>query len=104
MRKNPGALKSVPGYFKTQEMCIKALKVDPWQLKFVSDYLKTQKMCDKTVKDDFYSLEFVPDWFVTQQQLNIWHDDNDYCNEDELFEWYNGYQKRKTQKAQIKEG
>ena len=48
-------------------------------------------------------MQFVPDWFATQQQLKIWHDDDDYCNDDELIEWYNGYQKRKAQKAQIKE-
>ena len=26
-----------------------------------------------------------------------------YCNDDELIKWYNGYQKRKAQKASIKE-
>ena len=31
-----------------------------------------------------------------------WHDDDDYCNNNELIKWYDGYQKRKTQKAQIK--
>ena len=43
-------------------------------------------------------MQCVPDWFVTQQQLKIWHDDD----EDNFFEWYDGYQKRKAQKAQIK--
>ena len=41
-------------------------------------------------------MQCVPDWFVTEQQLKIWHD------EDNFFEWYDGYQKRKAQKAQIK--
>ena len=40
-------------------------------------------------------LEFVPDWFVTHQQLKLWHDNDD----DEITEWYDGYQKRKTQKV-----
>ena len=97
------SLAYVSDRFKTQKMFIKALKVDPWQLHDIPDQFKTQKICDKTVKDDLYSLQFVPDWFVTQQQLKIWHDDDDYCNDDELIEWYNGYQKRKAQKAQIKE-
>ena len=39
---------------------------------------------------------------MTQQQLKIWHDDVDYYNDDELIEWYDAYQKRKSQKAQIK--
>ena len=48
--------------------------------------------------------QFVPDWFVTQQQLDIWCD-NDYVynNGNQIIEWYKGYQKRKAQKAKIKE-
>ena len=45
----------------------------------------------------------VPDWFVTHQQIKIWQDNNDYCNDDELIEWYEDYQKRAVQKASIKE-
>ena len=69
----------------------------------IPDRLKTQKMCSKALKDDTYYLQFVPDWFVTQQQLKIWHDDDDYCNVDELIKRYEGHQKRKAQKAKIKE-
>ena len=69
----------------------------------ILDYLKTQKMWDKAVKDDPSSLRFVPDWFVTQEQIDVWYDDN-YCyHDDELIEWYEGYKKRKAQKAKIKE-
>ena len=39
---------------------------------------------------------------VTHQQIKIWHDSDDYCNDDEVIKWYEGYQKRKVQKAQIK--
>ena len=60
-------------------------------------------MCIREVEADLGLLEHVPGWFVTQQQLKIWHDDNDYCNDDELIDWYNGFQKRKAQKAKIKE-
>ena len=48
-------------------------------------------------------MQYVPDWFVTQQQLKIWYNDTYYCNEDKLIEWYEGYKKRKAQKASIKE-
>ena len=34
-------------------------------LEFVPDHFKTQKMCYKAVRDDPYSLKFVSDWFVT---------------------------------------
>ena len=83
-------------------MCIMALEVDPWQLNDITDYFKTQRMCDKIVKDEPYFLKFVPDWFVTQQEIDIWYDDDDYCNDDEIIEWYKGHQKRKAQKAKKK--
>ena len=60
-------------------------------------------MCDKAVKDDPSSLQFVPDWFVTQERIDVWYDDDYWYHDDEIIEWYNGYQKRKAQKAKIKE-
>ena len=32
----------------------------------------------------------------------MWRDKDDYCNDDELSNWYEGHQKRKSQKAKIK--
>ena len=60
-------------------------------------------MCIRAVDAGLGLLGYVPDWFVTQEKLKIWHDDDEYCNDDEFIEWYNGYQKRKAQKAKIKE-
>ena len=62
-------------------------------------------MRERAVEDDPYSLQYVPDWFVTQQQIDVWYDDNEYHDDDddEVIEWYDGYQKRKTQKAKIKD-
>ena len=74
------------------------LEVDPWQLNDVPDYFKALEMCDDAVWEDPYSFRFAPDWFVTQQQLKIWHDDDDYCNDDERIEWYEGHEKCKAQK------
>ena len=62
-------------------------------------------MCDKAVEEDLYLLEYVPDWFVRQEQIDLWHDDyydDDYYDYG-MTEWYNGYKKRKAQKAKIKE-
>ena len=71
---------------------------------YVPDHFKTQKMCDKAFEEDFFFWKFIPDWFVTQQQIKIWHDDYFYDDDyDEFFCWYDGYQKRKAQKASIKE-
>ena len=107
-------------------MCIKAVEVDPWQLKFV---LFTQEMWNKAVDDCSWQLKYVPnqhktreicnravsrhglcllenvlDWFkgVIQQKIKIWYDTGSLYD-DSLTEWYNGYQKRKAQKAKIKE-
>ena len=51
-------------------------------------------------------MEYVSDWFVTQKQVKIWHDDDEYHDDedddDRLIKWYDGYQKWKAQKSQIK--
>ena len=53
-------------------------------------------------------MQFVPDWFVTSEWMWMWYDDyyddddgdhRDDENEDKFFEWYDGYKKRKAQKA-----
>ena len=60
-------------------------------------------MCDKAVEKDPWSLKYVPDWFVTQGKIKLWRDGDGYCNDNRVIEWCKGYQKRKAQKAKIKE-
>ena len=86
-------------------ICINAKSVDiePRILPFLPHRFKTRQMCEKAVKKYLWLLKYVPDWFVTHQQIKIWHDNDDYCNDDELIEWYDGYKVRKAQKASIKE-
>lgn len=93
----------ITNHFKIQEMYTKAVQEGPLELCYVPDQYKTEEMCDKTVRDDPSSLEYVPDWLVTQREVKIWHDDDYYCDDDRLVEWYEGYQKRKAKKAQIKQ-
>ena len=64
----------VPERFKIQEMCIKAVEVDPWQLGDVPYHLKLQEMCDKAVWEDRSSLKYGPDWFATREGLYMCHD------------------------------
>ena len=59
-------------------------------------------MCDDAVRYYPYSLEHVPDWFVTQQQIDKWYNNNYVHNDEGLSKWYEGYEKRKAQKASIK--
>ena len=40
---------------------------------------------------------------MRQHQVKLWHDDNDYCDNGRLVKWYDGYKKRKAQKAKIEE-
>ena len=95
VKKNPWLLEFVPDHVRTQEVCSKVVRLDPWLLKIIPDHLETQETCDKAVTRNPYMLQYVPDWLVTQQQVEPWHDN-------ELIEWCEGYQKRMTQKAQIK--
>ena len=60
-------------------------------------------MCDDTVQEEPFTFHFVPDLFVTQQELKTLDDYHGLCNNDRLTKWYDGYQKRKAQKAKIKE-
>ena len=98
----PGLLEFVPDRLKTQEMCDAGVMENPCTLGFVPDHLKAQEMCNKAVREDLFSLVCVPDWFVTQQQVKLWHDNNNYCDDDRLIKWHNDYQKRKAHKTQIK--
>ena len=77
--------------------------IEPRFLPAEIDCFKTREMHENAVKKYLWLLKYVPDWFVIHQQIKIWHDNDDYCNDDELIEWYDGYKKGKTQKASIKE-
>ena len=104
VEKVPCLLCYVPDHLKTQGMCGKAVDHNPLQLGYVPDHLKTKDMCEKVVEAGLSLLKYVPHWFVTHQQIKIWHDNDDYYNDDEFIEWYKAHQERKAQKASIKEG
>ena len=94
----PNPFHLIPDHFKTQGMRTKAIEVKPCQLYYFQLYT---------------SLQYVPDYFVTQQLITKQHDDDyddgghwdddDDDDENKIFVWYDGYQKRKAQKAKIKE-
>ena len=93
----------IPDHLKAQEMCNKEVGIKPHFLVLVPDRLKIEEMCNKALCKHPWLLKYVPAWFVTQQQLKIWHDEDYYCNDDEIIKWYDGYKKRKAQKSKIKE-
>ena len=101
VRIGPWSLRYVPDHLKTQEMCNEAIKLDPCTLACVLDQYKTQEMCNKVVRMDLWLLNYVPDWFVKQQQKKLWHDDDDFYDDDEITEWYDGFQKQKAQKEKV---
>ena len=75
MRTNPEAFFYIPYRFKTQEMCIKVVEIDPSDLRFVyekpyvlehiADHLKIQGMCEKVIEKDLQGLNYVPDHLKT---------------------------------------
>ena len=50
-------------------MCEKAIEKKSTHAVHVADHFKTQEMCDKTVRDDPFSLIYVPDWFDTSKNM-----------------------------------
>ena len=107
----------VPDHFWTHEMCNEVIPTMPDVFHRIANWFETQEMYDKTVKEDSSPLQFVPDWFVKQEQIDLWDDDKSYewhddgkdkffdgyDDEDNFFDQYEDYQKRKAQKASIKE-
>ena len=81
-------------------MCEKAFEEEPWYLEYVCDRLKTQEMCNEAVSHNPFTLRFIPDWLITKQQPKTIS--GDHCNNIWFIKWYEGYQKRKAQKAQFK--
>ena len=102
VKDEPGPIKFVPDHFDTHFLSFKVVEAAPWRLDDIPDHFKTPKMCNDTVRKGLFYLQYVHGWFVTQEQLKIWDDYNDYWNDNEIIKWYDGYQKRKAQKAQIK--
>ena len=52
---------------KTQEMCTKAVCIDPYSIEFIADHFKTQEMCNEAVRRKPYTLRYVPDDLRTQE-------------------------------------
>ena len=76
-------------------MCNATVEVDPCQLYDVPDHLKTQELCIKAIELDPFSSQYVPKWWVSQLHIELWNSDDYYCNDDEVTEWYKGYKKPK---------
>ena len=51
-------------WYKTQEMCDKAVSKDLFMLKYCLNRQKIQKICDKAVDDILLALKFAP-WLKT---------------------------------------
>ena len=65
-----------PDHLKTQEMCNKAVDLNPRALIHVPDRFITQEMCDDAVDSWGYAILNVPDRFKTQEICNKAVDEN----------------------------
>ena len=74
MAHNRHMLRHVPDYFRTQEMCIKAVDEKPCALECVPDQYITQEMCNKSVRRELYVLDYVPDHLKILEMCNdaVW--------------------------------
>ena len=54
MRTMPNSLHRIPDQFNSQEICIKAVAVDPSLLQFALDHFKTQEISDNALRDVFF--------------------------------------------------
>ena len=74
-------------------MSERAVKDEPETPEYVPDHLKTEEICERAAED----------YGMLTSKVKPWHDDDDCYDADKLIEWYDGYKKRKTLKAKIKE-
>ena len=63
----PCWIREIPGRLKKQEMCDKAVWIEPRSLSFVPDRFKTEGVCIKAVRRNPYALDYVPDYLKTQK-------------------------------------
>ena len=63
----PRSLSFVPYHFKTEGVCIKAVKRNPYALEYVLDYILAQKICNEAVREKLAAFFLVPDCFKTQK-------------------------------------
>ena len=87
--------------------CDDAVCKDAGLLEYVPDSFKDQEMCIRAVNEDRNSLIHVPDWFVVAQEM--WYINYSHVaapepwgNDDWAIKWYQGYKKRKAQKAKTR--
>ena len=59
--------RSVPDYYKNQEMCTKAVHNYSYALGFVSECCEIYKMCDKSVSTHPPIIKYVPECHKTQE-------------------------------------
>ena len=69
------------------------MHVKPAAFFLIPNCLKTQEMCIRPVKVDLWQLYDVPDWLMVPQETwyeNLDDDDDDDDNDDEIIKWYSG--------------
>ena len=60
---HPSTKSYVPGWYKTQEMCV---NTHSFAFYSILNQCRYQEMCDKAADDNTYALELVLDWYKTQ--------------------------------------
>ena len=67
---DPWRIQFIPEKFKTEELCLIALKIDRSVFKFIPEKFKTEELCLEFMDTDGYNAEFLPDKFYND--IEFW--------------------------------
>ena len=67
IKKLPFVIRSIPDWYKTQEMCDKVILENEGTFMFVSECYKNQKMCNKAIDNYADALEFISEWYKSNK-------------------------------------
>ena len=94
----PYSFQIAPYHLKTQDMYNRTFHIKPYTLKYIQCFLRPKECAMMSC----ISVHYVLNWFVTQWKVKIPRDDNDYCNNYEIIEWYNSCKRTKDKKTKRK--
>ena len=65
--KNSKILRFIPDHLKTTNMCKISVKILPFITGYAPDWYKTQEICDKAILENCGTLKSVPDFYKNKK-------------------------------------
>ena len=60
---------SIPGQYKSQEICDIVVSLYPFLIECCPDKYITQNMCEEFIDDSVAAMKLIPDWLVTSKMI-----------------------------------